>query len=128
MQLTRKQQLARIVIATLTCGHSRDYRFQYVPADFELVWCYQCHAMRQLGRVTEEYKVACESCRYSRRMGQARLQGERNASAHHNRNPSHIVRMWHGPDLHHEWKPQVEALPESFTISLPSGGLDTFPF
>lgn len=120
--MTPKQRRERTVSAELSCRHRRDYKHMYAPDVGEQLWCFSCHTMETVLHVRDEYRVKCRGCRFTRRKGQEKLGAEILAGKHHRLNPGHLVELWYGVELRHEWKPQNEKL---FTETLHGKPLET---
>lgn len=125
MATKKKKTPKRMVIVRLMCRHVRDFPWEYRPELDETVYCYRCHMHRHIVSIEDEYVVLCQNCRFTRRQGQARLNSEITASKHHRAHPEHEIELWHGKEVVHTWKAQVQKL---FTEPLQSKEGEVPPF
>lgn len=98
------------------CGHHRECSRKRNPKPGDDIWCLRCHREVKMVRLVEEYRARCFTCRYSRPFGLAKIQAEIKAARHHNRNPSHEVKVLYGTEVSRVFPAQVEKL---FTKALP---------
>jgi DNA-directed RNA polymerase subunit RPC12/RpoP len=80
------------------CGHTTYYQYPY-PKVREMLWCIRCRKEVRVTLSEFEYKIRCQSCRYSRPFGRARVNAEIAASKHRMRHPTHVVHLYNGGEF-----------------------------
>lgn len=78
------------VIVVFSCLHTRVFTVSPPPSG-QVVFCPQCEAYREVLRAPHDYSVKCESCTFSRHLGNALMSAETFASNHSLRKAGHRV-------------------------------------
>jgi len=83
------------ILVVLSCLHTAVF-IAPPPRIGERVYCMRCGAYRDAVEAPHDYTVKCESCRYERGCGNARITAETAAVHHTHRKPGHRVRLVDG--------------------------------
>lgn len=85
-------------IIEFDCRHTRVFP-DPAPKVGDTLWCLRCNKDVRVVRGTNEYRIRCQNCIYSRPFGTARLNAEIAAAKHRMSHTEHVVHLYNGTEF-----------------------------